>query len=352
MTQREPPRTPSPGGGSNEDQMSDATDLSKPIKTWSHLLANRRRPTEYEIVSTRVLWNTPNHRVPWKMSSNTAPIQWIIRNRNGSKLRHGEWDAFRDPDQLVYRTYNLMQDGQESYVDGILDDFNENGHDSGLDTAWLAILAALYAPGRYAVHATQMASGYMVALAPSSTVANCFMFQCADQLRWVSRIAYRTVELARSHASLGFGTAERGLWEKSEPWRGFVELAERALVAWDWGECFTAVNLVLKPALDEAFMRQFGRVARISGDALTGMLLDAQFVDSQRSRRFSGALVRFLCEHDPANKAVFDAWLAQWLPLADRAIDAFCARLDPTGAAAEAAKQDARNYRVGLQLAA
>lgn len=331
--------------------MSNATDLSKPIKTWSHLLANRRRPTEYEIVSTRVLWNTPNHRVPWKMASNTPAIQWIVRNRNGSRLRHGDWNAFRDPDQLVYRTYNLMQDGQERYVDGILDDFNENGHDSGLDPAWLAILATLYAPARYAVHATQMASGYMVALAPSSTVANCLMFQCADQLRWVSRIAYRTVELARAHADFGFGVKERGLWEKGAPWRAFVELAERALVAWDWGECFTAVNLVLKPALDEAFMRQFGRIARTRGDALTGMLLDAQLVDSQRSRRFSGALVRFLCEHDPSNKTVIDDWLRKWAPLGDSAIDAFCKMLDPAGAAGEAARRDAADFRRGLQLA-
>ena len=331
--------------------MTTRTDLSKPIKTWSHLLSNKRRPTEYEIVSTRVLWNTPNHTVPWKMASNTAPIQWIIRNRNGSKLKHGNWDAFRDPDQLVYRTYNLMQDGQESYVDGILDDFNENGHDSGLGAAWVATLAALYAPARYAVHAAQMASGYMVALAPSSTVANCLMFQCADQLRWVSRIAYRTIELSRAHPGLGFGVGERGLWEKGKPWRGFIELAERALVAWDWGECFTAVNLVLKPALDAAFMRQLGQAARAEGDALTAMLLDAQLADSQRSRRFSGALVRFLCDHDGRNKAVFDEWLAKWAPLGDRAIEAYCGVLDSSGGAADAARRDAREFRTGLQLA-
>jgi toluene monooxygenase system protein E len=331
--------------------MSTAKDLSQPLKTWSHLAANRRRPTEYEIVSTRVLWNTPNHTVPWKMAGATPVIQWIVKNRNGSRLRHDDWNAFRDPDCLVYRTYCLMQDGQESYVDGLLDDYSKNDHDAGLAPAWLEVLAQLYAPARYVVHAVQMASGYMVALAPSSTVANCFMFQCGDQLRWVSRIAYRTVELAGSHPDLGFGANERQLWEKSAPWRGFVELAERALTAWDWSESFTAVNLVLKPAIDEALLRQLGRVARETGDTLTGALLDAQMADSQRSRRFSGALVKFLREESGDNRKVFDEWLEKWAPLGDRAIDAFCRRFDERGEAGEMAKLDAKAFRVGLGLA-
>ena len=38
--------------------MSDQSDLSKPLKTWSHLAGKRRRPSEYEIVSTNLLWST------------------------------------------------------------------------------------------------------------------------------------------------------------------------------------------------------------------------------------------------------------------------------------------------------
>jgi toluene monooxygenase system protein E len=327
--------------------MSAADDLSKPLRTWSHLAANRRRPTEYEIVSTRILWNTPNHTVPWKMAGSTKPIQWIIKNRNGSLLQHPEWDAFRDPDQLVYRTYTLMQDGQERYVDGILNDYNKNDHDAGLAADWVDMLASLYAPARFPIHAIQMGSGYLVALAPSSTVANCFMFQCGDQLRWVSRIAYRTAELAAQHPDHGFGSNERGHWERGAAWRGFVELAERALIAWDWGECFTALNLILKPALDEAFLRQFASASRHHGDTLTATLLDAQFTDSKRARRVAAAIVKFLCDAEN-NRGVFETWLEKWVPYGDRAIDAFCLGFDTTGEAGAAAKASAQAFRAEL----
>ena len=37
--------------------MNDA-DVLQPLKTWSHLAGRRRKPSEYEIVSTNLLYNT------------------------------------------------------------------------------------------------------------------------------------------------------------------------------------------------------------------------------------------------------------------------------------------------------
>ncbi len=330
--------------------MTTPSELSKPLKTWSHLASARKRPTEYEIVSTKTLWNTPNHSVPWKMAGATPQIQWIIENRNNSLLKHEDWDSFRDPDHLVYRTYTLMQDGQEAYVDGVLNDYNENDHDNGLDSAWGRHPGAALCAGALRLPRYQMASGYLVTLAPCSTVANPMMLQCGDQLRWVNRIAYRTAELGRTHGKYGFGVAERGLWEKSPAWRGFVELAERALVAWDWGECFTATNLVLKPALDEVFMRQLACHSRMNGDTLTATLLDAQLIDSARSRKFSRALVAFLLTQK-GNRAVFEKWLERWVPLGERAISAYAEGLDADGAAAKAAIEGSKAFRTELGLA-
>jgi len=327
------------------------SNLEKPLKTWSHLVKNKRRPTEYEIVSTNTLWNTPNHSLNWKQASATPVIKWRDKYRDGGPLKHRDWDAFRDPDQLVYRTYNLMQDGQETYVDGLLNEYSNNEHDLSLSESWVGALLRAYTPARYLMHTAQMSLGYLVALAPSSTVANPLMFQCADQLRWLSRIAYRTAELAAAHPALGFGKNERREWEEGETWSGFLELAERTLVAWNWGEQMAVLELVFKPAIDEAFIHQFGKVSRQSGDMLTGMLLDAQFADSERARRFTGALVRFLCEdsgHD--NRAILKGWVDKWAPLGDKAIDRFCRTLGGGDAAAKEAKQEAAAFRAGLGL--
>ncbi len=329
--------------------MSDLSDLSKPLKTWSHLAGHRRRPSEYEIVSTDLLWSTDD-AMPWALSPDIDMNKWYLKYRNGSPLGHEDWDAFRDPDALIYRSYNVEQDNREAYVDGLLEDYAANGHDASLDPAWVAALAKLYTPARYPLHAFQMGSAYLVQIVPASTIENCAMFQAADQLRWVSRIAYRTRELANAHPDTGFAKRERGFWEEDPCWQGFRELLERALVAYDWAEHFVALNLVAKPAFDEAFVRGLGRCARRNGDGLLAQMLDAQWTDGERSRRWSGALVTFARGAD-GNEAVLAEWIAKWAPLGDAAIDAYCAAL-PGGGDAEAAKAAVRDFHTGLGLPA
>jgi toluene monooxygenase system protein E len=109
--------------------------------------------------------------------------------------------------------------------------------------------------------------------------------------------------------------------------------------------------MVLKPAIDEAIMHQFGQEARTAGDLLTGMLLDAQYVDSERSRRFATGLMKFLCESDKyENRKTINEWLRKWNPLGDRAIDAFCTVLEDGETAAETAKAKVREFQQNAGL--
>ena len=325
-------------------------NLSKPLKTWSHLAPNRRRPTEYEIVSTNMLWSTRDQGAPWAMGPEIPMSKWYIKYRNQSPLTHADWDAFRDPDQLVYRGYNMIQDGQESFVDALLDDYSRNEHDHGLTPESIQRLARFYTPARFLIHTAQMASAYLVTMAPASTIENCFIFQSADQFRWVSRIAYRTAELSAAHPHAGFNKNERQIWEDDDAWQGFRELMEKTLVTWDWAEQFTVLNLVAKPAIDEILIKRLADICRRDGDTLTGLLLDAQMTDSLRSRRWTTALVEFALENaESGNKDVLDNWLAKWVPLGNKAIKAFAGGLGPEGdEMAAAAVADASKYRTSL----
>ncbi len=330
--------------------MTDQSDLSKPLKTWSHLAGKRRRPSEYEIVSTNLLWSTDD-AMPWALSPDIDMNKWYLKYRNGSPLRHDDWDAFRDPDELVYRSYNVMQDGHETYVDGLLRDHAKNDHDAGLGADWVAALARLYTPARYPLHCLQMGSAYLVQMVPASTIENCAMFQAADQLRWVSRIAYRTRELADAHPEAGFVGGERKVWEEDPCWQGFRELLERVLVAYDWAEHFTALNVVAKPAFDEAFIRRLGHAARQRGDTLLAQLLDAQWEDTARARHWTAALVEFARSNED-NAGVMEDWVAKWAPLGDAAVDAYCAAIPGGADAAGEAKGVARDFRASLGFAA
>lgn len=323
------------------------TEVLKPLRTWSHLAARRRKPSEYEVVSVNLHYNTRPGADPYELDPDLHMNRWYKKHRDGSPLQHGNWNAFRDPDELIYRTYNLLQDGQETYLHGLFNQFNEREHDLALTPQWLGTLARLYTPSRYLFHTLQMTSAYIAQIAPASTISLCSAFQGMDAFRWLSHTAYRTEELRSVSSDAGFARDERTYWENDVAWQGFRKLMENVMVAYDWGESFVALNLVAKPAVEEAMLRKLGEAGRRNDDTLLGMVEDAQLVDGVRHRRWVSALVKLACE-TPGNAAVIRGWIAKWEPLADEAIDAYCAALVDVPDAAATARQATRDFRRSL----
>ena len=322
----------------------------KSLKTWSYLSGTRRRPSEYEVVSTGLHYHTIDPDNPWELDRNIPMAEWYRVHRNQSPLKHHDWDAFRDPDAMIYRTYNILQDGQENYVHGLFDQFSDRGHDEMLEPEWVQCLATCYTPVRYLFHALQMGSAYIHQMAPASTITNCATYATADHLRWLTHTAYRTRELENTFPTHGFGEQERAIWEADERWQGFRELIERALVAWDWAESFTVFMLVAKPAIEETVLFHFGDLARANGDTLLGMLTQAQMRDAERHRRWTSALVGMALQTD-GNRKVLNGWLEKWVPLGEAGIVKFFAPFGVEGeAAATKAKLASRKFRADLGL--
>jgi toluene monooxygenase system protein E len=326
----------------------DRPKVVPPLPTWSHLAGARRRPMEYEVVSVGLHYHTRHPDAPWELDPDLFMSSWYRRFREGSPLRHDDWNQFRDPDAIIYRGYVKLQNDQEVYVEGLLDQHAEEGHDASLAEDWMATLARLYTPARYPRHALQMAAAYGGQMAPASTITNCFFFQCADEGRLTQRIAYRTAELRNHCPWHGIGATERAVWEEDPAWQGFRELLEKLLVAWDWGECFVAMNLVAKPALDEATLTQLGQAASRHGDGLLHLLCEAHQRDVVRSRRWTAALVD-LAGQRRENRAVIRDWIDRWVPLADRAVERYLEALP--GADPGAALEACRTFRASLGLA-
>lgn len=320
------------------------------LKTFSSFLGARKRPSEYEIVTYKLHYRTRNKDAAYEQDPNSPMNLWYKKYVNASPLQHADWDSFRDPDQITYRGYNTMQDGQEQFVDQLLDDHDANGHDLSLATAWLDSLEKLYTPARYLMTAMQMCGAYVVQMAPASTITNCAAFQEADCFRWVSRIAYRTRELANHQPGRGFARDEVLHWETLPAWQGFRELAEKTLATYDWAEHLVALNLVAMRAMDTGFVHQLAIAARANGDTLTAMLCDNHMRDCERSRRWTAAFVRSALEAE-GNKAVIEGWLQKWVPLGDRAIESYCAALPDGSQAAKQAKQAAVAFRTQLGFA-
>lgn len=298
-----------------------AAEALKPLRTWSHLAENRKKSSEYEIVSVKTLFTTGNPDAALELSPDLPMNKWIKRNRTQSRLQHPDWDAFRDPDAVVYRTYCMQRDNDEDYVDGLVSQYSDMGHDAKLSPEWLARLGAMYTPLRYLLHTAQMAAAYLVTMSEASTIANCAVFQMADQSRWVSRVSYRTAELRKTWPDAGFGRDERSHWENDATWQGLRELMERLLSTYDYGEAIIALNCVAMPAIDQA-LRGLGQQAGECGDTLTQFLVEAQLADAQRRERWTQAFVTFV-EATPENKAYVAEVVARWSPLADTAVQRY-----------------------------
>jgi toluene monooxygenase system protein E len=175
-------------------------------------------------------------------------------------------------------------------------------------------------PTRYLVHGLQMISAYVQQLAHSSYLANCAAFQTADQLRRVQRVAYRTRQLADAHPDRGFGSAERKRWEGDADWQAAREAIERLLLAFDWDHAFVGLNLVVKPVLDELFLKAFADLARAHGDELDALVAENLYLDAQRSRRWTVDACKALVEADAANDGVLRVRLAHWCPHGEKII--------------------------------
>ncbi|OUR85634.1 toluene monooxygenase, partial [Cycloclasticus sp. 44_32_T64] len=274
---------------------------------------------------------------------------WYLKYRNNSPLKHEDWDAFRDPEQLVYRTYNILQEGQEAYVTGLLNQFSERGNDQMISKQWAADLARLYTPSRYIFHTLQMIAAYLHQMSPASTISNLGTYQSADHLRWVTHTAYRTCELAKTWPDVGLGEKEREHWENDPAWQGFRELAERALVVWDWAEATIVLEVVLKPAVSAALQKQLGLAGAENGDTLLSLLNDAQMRDSERHQRQTQKLIEFALSNED-NPSIIQGWVDKWQPLADKAVESYCAALTDLPDAAEEAKAYMTSIRHSFDL--
>jgi toluene monooxygenase system protein E len=214
-----------------------------------------------------------------------------------------------------------MQDQQETVVAGILDEYATAGRDAALSPKWRATLAALFTPLRFPLHGLQMCAVYLGYVAPSSYITNCAAFASADLLRHVSLTAYRTRELERAYPELGVGSGDRKRWESDPAWQATRKAVEHALIAYDWAENFSAVQLVLRPTLDDVWLWQLAELAQAHGDEQTWLLLTNLQLDAQRCRRWSAALAKYAVERRPENAAVLRRWIDVWAPRADQAVE-------------------------------
>jgi toluene monooxygenase system protein E len=329
-------------------------------KTYWHLLQQRRMPTEYEIVTSKLLCYTGEGFTGKRFELDVPLLDWYRRYQQESPLSCTSWENFRDPRETTYTKYTEVQRDKEIFVDGILEEIELSGYDGQLSPRWLHVLSRVIAPLRYPGHGLQMLASYVGQMAPGGRIVITAALQAADEMRRVQRIAYRIRQL--QHRYRGFGTDSKLRWETDPLWQPLRIATEKLLTCYDWAECFVALNLVLKPLVDEFFMNHFSNLALREGDYLLGQIFYSLNEDCRWHREWTQALTRMVIEDDSRNRGIIQGWIDKWHPIATRALQAFApvfdgeledARMPPLEGVPQKLDQCYRDYMssMGLYLA-
>jgi toluene monooxygenase system protein E len=302
-------------------------------RTFSTFGDVRRMPGEYEIVTEGQNWTLrPNRLSTFEENPASLTNLWFLAHRDKSPLSTDSWDAFRDPAALTYRAYVTMQSRAESQLQGVLETHAAAKADRLLAPEAVALLATLFTPSRYLWHGHQQVEAYVGLMAPSPYITSAASYATADFLRRVSTVAYRTRELQIAFPDSGAGRTERETWETHDGWQPSRRAIEYALVSYDWGEAFTALNLVLGPTLDDVLLTQLGQTAQGLGDNQTWLLASYLAQDSARRNAWSRALVDLAVERRPGNLRVLAKWIDHWSHIADDAAEGLGGIIETAGA--------------------
>jgi len=285
-------------------------------------------PTEYEIVTSKLLCYTGEGFTGKRFELEFPLKDWYRRYQEESPLVCSSWEKFRDPRETTYTKYTDLQRGKEIFVDGILDEIALTGYDAHLRPAWLHTFPRVVAPFRYPGHGFQMIASYIGQMAPSGRITIAAALQSADEMRRIQRIAYRIRQLQLIYP--GFASDSKTLWETDTMWQPLREVTEKLLIAYDWAESFVGLNLVLKPLIDELFMKYLSDLALLQDDYLLGQIFYSLNEDCQWHRRWSESLVRMAIEDHAHNRNTIQSWINQWYPLAARAVNTFASLLEDT----------------------
>lgn len=254
-------------------------------KTYWHLLAARRMPSEYELTSLKLLYH------PQQGVAVRTPVS-DFHAQHRTRFNVPDWEVFRDPAETTYGTYVSSRRDREVFVQQLLQSIEGGDYDARLQRRWLSLLERVIAPLRYPCHGLQMLSAYVAQAAPSSCIAIAAAFQSADEIRRISWLAYRTKQLSLAYA--GFGERAKHDWQVNPALQPLREVIERLLVSYDWDEAFVGLDLVLKPLFDEFFSLQLAQLARVHGDDILARMLLSLSEDQRWHAAYAFALGRHI----------------------------------------------------------
>jgi hypothetical protein len=288
-------------------------------RRFSYFTPQKRRATLYEDVTIDTQPSIHRHMDRgWPVSFEDGRGTW---NDESTTLRSADWFAFRDPGELWERPFYQEGARAEAQIDGAVRSAKRERLFDDFDPGWIEFLRANLQVPAFAENGVWLATASVGRDCLSDSITHAVVLEAAHKQRIAQSIVLYAMDLEEHFGEFPIADAKRR-WLEHPAWQPTRSFVERLHASTDWGEVIVAANLCFEPIIGAMIRRELGiRAATLNGDTVTPVVARVAQIEWAWAADWTAAFTRFVLddEHGAANKAVLEAWLADWLPLATRA---------------------------------
>ena len=271
--------------------------------------AGAKRLTEYEEMTQLLQWHEPFH------IEGPRPSQ-TVWSESSTVLQSSNWEAYRTPDKMYYRTYVAKQARADRSVSTAFRFAEESDQLAQVDPEHLELMRRVVGALQYPDWGLCMLHQHITRFAMSSWIAGASSFMMFDELRHAQ--LYGRLALTYGEVYEGFEDP-RPPWMEYPEFQGVRRLIEELLTILDWGKAFVIGGMIVEPVFTATFHSLIAGARGRDGDTLTPFICQSIAEDKVRHRESVAAFIEMMVadpEHGRTNSTLIEAWVEEWLPAA------------------------------------
>ncbi len=291
---------------------SDVTPVPKPVFDLDAVqapLTKGRRLNEYEEVTQLLQWHSPFH-------INGDRPSHKVWSDDSTQLKCSDWESYRTPDKLYYRTYTTRQARAGRSVATAFEFAESDNQLANVDPARVELLRNVVGVLQYPDWGLCVAHQNATRFALSSWIAGATSFMMFDELRHAQ--LYGRLALAYGQHHEGFDDP-RPPWMDESRFQAMRRLIEETLATLDWGKTIVLDDLIVEPLMTSAAHALLTTGSLAAGDGLTPFVCRSIEDDKVRHRESAAAFLKLVCADEiygDANRPLITTWAEELLPRA------------------------------------
>lgn len=261
-----------------------------------------KRLSEYEEVTRWTQWEAPFH------IDGDSP-SWKVWSDDSTVLSSSDWNAYRTPDKLYFRTYATKQSRAGRATEAAFDFAAGDGQLESVDPARVALMREVLGVLQYPDWGLCVVHQQTTRFALSSWVAGATCFMMFDDLRHAQ--LYGRLAIAYGEHHDGFDDP-RPAWIEQPRFQPTRRIVEELLATLDWGKAIVLSDVIFEPLNTTAAHALLDRGSLVAGDGLTPFVCRSIEEDKIRHRDSAAAFLKLVAE-DSQDGAINREFLASWV---------------------------------------